>query len=261
MDFELRETAQSMPITTLADGSRGVAWLSIVCITEGMEKVLPLLMKMQKTAAVLGAEFLLCVDIKDGLAAYERIQHVSPLIMAVKSEGYLESVLNVALEAARGAWILRLDDDEEMSYALFRWLVARKYLLAERWLIPTAALWGDTGHFITSSPLWPDIHLRLTTWDFPRWNTELHAASPKMGRLAPVCILHHKYLLNSYEERRRKAQQYDSIKEDGGTGKHLPFTLPEDAYNEVTILPVEKGYFAEPMKFVGFGKTLTLKRR
>lgn len=262
IEFNVRETISSTPITVRADGSQGRTELSILCVTKGEERIFPYLQRMHRHACILGAEFIVALDMTYAdLSQFTYLQTLSPVIMLVHSKGYLESVLDTALKGTKGQWILRLDDDEEMSYAMVRWLQTRQYLTHDVWRFPTAALWPNPRHFITTPPLWPDAHLRLVTWDYAKWDDKIHAASPVRGKMAPVSILHHKYLLKSYQERREIARNYDKIRLGAGTGVHKPFTLPEECLEEITVAPVGKGYVPSAGNLVGEGKRLSMKNR
>jgi hypothetical protein len=210
---------------------------------------------MRQQADALNAELLLAVDGReDRLDDAIKLAHT---VMLVRTSGYVESVLERVLKAAKAPWILRLDDDESMSEAMFGWLSSRKYLHqnTDVWSFPTCALWGDDGHFITNKPLWPDPHVRLVTWQRTDWRNEPHAGSiVGLGRPAPVAILHHKYLLKSYQERIALAAKYDGLVAGGGTGAHLPFTLPEHFYDTVNVESVDTGLFPDPKLVAGLGE-------
>ena len=57
-------------------------------------------------------------------------------------------------------------------------------------------------------------------------------------------ILHTKFLLKDYEERKAIAENYDSVRAEAGTGKvYLPFSLPEDSFQEpVNAYKLDKLY-------------------
>jgi hypothetical protein len=258
--FEVKEAIEAIPLTLKPDGSIGRAELSIVCVTRAEDKVISFLKLMCKHAEYLDAEFVLCLDIsRDNLDRYPIIQNLAPVITVLESKGYVESILETAFSATKGNWILRLDDDEEISYGMLKWLKARKYLEHDVWMIPTAALWPNENMFITSPPLWPDQHMRLFTWDKATWPDHIHAGAPEMGPMAPVAIKHHKYLISSYKDRLTKARNYDIIKPGAGTGAHLAFTLPEQYFDEISVAPLGMGYFPQPGNMVGEGKRISLK--
>jgi len=262
VEFELREAFTAVPRTILADGSHGRVELSIICVTKGEKRIYPYLEKMHRHASILGAEFIIALDMTfANLNDFTYLQKLSPVIMLVHSKGYIESVLDTALKGTKGQWTLRLDDDEEMSYAMVRWLLARQFLTSDAWQFPSAALWPNPRYFITTPPLWPDAHLRLVTWDDTEWKDEVHAGASISSKMAPVSILHHKYLLKSYHERKVIARNYDKIKLGAGTGVHKPFTLPEECLDEITVAPIGNGYVPSAGNLVGEGKRLSLKNR
>lgn len=215
--------------------------LSIVCITRGDPHAAAFISSMRDAATSLNAEFVIGAD---GYNAFVIAQDYSDITVSVQSSGYVESVLNKVILAANGIWVLRLDDDEEISPALFAFLRDRRYTTNPLWRIPTMALWGDTSHYITNPPLFPDAHLRLTTWKYRGgWADAVHAPAPhQTDNIAPAAILHHKYLLKSLPERQRVAARYEQLKPGGGYGVHAPFTIPEVIFGDkLTTAPVGDG--------------------
>lgn len=260
LSFDVVARPETFPLTILADGSRGVADLSIVCVSSLSENVIPNLIQMHKDAIRLNAEFLLCPDIRDGYEKINQAAQLSPLVMPVTTKGYVESVLNDVLQAASGTWILRLDDDEEMSRSLIRWLEQRKYLSHHCWSFPTATLfWEDSDYFITHPLFWPDFHVRLVTWKYASWPNRIHAPSPVMGTEAPVSLIHKKLTLFSSEERRQKAKRYEKRQLGSGTGHRLIAQVPEECLEEITVLEIGDGYFPDPRRLIGSGKSIRFK--
>lgn len=215
--------------------------LSIVCITRGQPHAEHFISLMRDASTAINAEFVIGAD---GYEAFVLAQDYSDVTIPVMSSGYIESVLNQVLLSANGIWVLRLDDDEEISPALFDFLRNRSYLTSSLWRIPTMALYQDTSHYISNPPLFPDAHLRLTTWKYRGgWDDEVHAPSPhQTDAIAPAAILHHKYLLKTLEERQATADRYENITTGAGRGIHAPFTIPEVIFGDnLTLAPVGDG--------------------
>ena len=215
--------------------------LSIICMTKGDDSRAGLLLWMAETAEGLGAEMVLGVE---GEGKAPDFFGLPVKVFPIQTKGYVEGALNQLASHAHGKWVLRLDDDESISPAMFDWLQKRKYLDCPAWAFPTAALWGDEEHFITTPPLWPDTHVRLTSWHMSMdWPDEPHG-KPKwvsQAKVAPVAIRHHKYLVKSRDERLEIAKGYETKLRGGGLGRRLAFNLPEEALGELRVSSVGDG--------------------
>ena len=222
--------------------------LSILCVTPAGDKALPFLKKMREHADYLNAAFVVALDTKDnGMANLVNVQDLADVVVFVESKGFIESVLRRAHTSVQTTWCLRLDDDEEISPALLEWLKGRQYLEERAWHIPTMALYPNEKTFLTNEPLYPDIHIRLTTWKYYDKVAEaIHAGQPFLAAMCDKVIYHHKYLVESYQDRIKKAAHYDSLHEGAGTGVHKPFTLPEDCFPNAIVAPVQDGNAYKP---------------
>ncbi len=246
--MELRDSrglVRSGVRTTTGEWMR--AELTILCITPAGDKAIPFLRAMRKNADALNAVFAVALDTKDGWGNLPNVQELAHNVIFVKSDGYVESVIKRAYSAVQTNWCLRLDDDEEMSPALFDWIRGRHYLDESAWHIPTMALYPDKERFITNEPLYPDVHIRLTSWrHYSQIAEAIHAGQPFMAAMTDKAIFHHKYLVESYQDRIAKAAHYDSIKEGAGTGTHKPFTLPEEVFEKAIVAPIGDGTAFKP---------------
>lgn len=243
--LEIRRPSSLNDSVVMADGERvDSIELSILCVTRAEERTEPFLLKMRNAATTLGAQLVIAFDSINGSNNLSRCYKYADMTAIMQSSGYVESILQEAHHFCQGIWTLRLDDDEEISPAMMEWLRNREYTKGKTqiWSFPTAALWPDDMHFITNPPLWPDYHPRLFTWRYREWQAEVHAGAPYgMGGLAPVSILHHKYLVKSIEEREKIYEERDVAKMGDNAYAHMPFTLPERYFDKMNVLQVARG--------------------
>jgi hypothetical protein len=202
--------------------------LSILCVTKAEPHAVSFLFAMEQLAVQLDAQLVFAAD---GQEAQDKIGiDTIARVVQVRSAGYLESVLDRALEACTENYVLRLDDDERVSPAMAEWLAARMYESADVWKFPRVHFWGDVKTVLLTSHLFPDHQTRLTTRTKAGGRHHIHAPSPfGGGALAPVAIEHHKFLVRTVEEREQTAEKWHS-------GDMLPFSLPERAYTRVTLI-------------------------
>ena len=213
--------------------------LSIMCVTRGEKHAWKFLEDLRMLSRELDAELVLGVDRPvvtiDNFGADK--------VVPVKSEGYVESVLERVLSETTGDYVLRMDDDERCSPAMRKWLLEKQYLSAPHWKFCTANLWGNETSVIVNPPLWPDHHTRLSVRSMAGGRHSPHCGSPfGGGELAPVIHEHHKFLVKSLEERREIAGRYDAYAEGYGTSDHMrPFSLPETCYDHLVLAPLGDG--------------------
>ena len=235
--------------------------LSIVTVTTAAPRTEAFLEHMRLVADDLDAEFVVGYDTRYGNDGLTLAHKYSDLTALVKSKGYIESILQDVIDSCSGTWILRLDDDEMVSPAMWEWLRERKYNSGESqiWSFPTATLWPTTQTFISDHPFWPDVHPRLSTWKFAKWGRSPHSgALHGPGLVAPVAIAHHKLLVKTIEERRK-------IWKDRDEGQvrdvvHATMSVPEDNYTQLTIHPLGDGYFESPSLINGVGEVVELTK-
>jgi hypothetical protein len=214
--------------------------LSLFCVTKGEACVLPLLREQMELAVELGCEWVLGLDGPDALACafIEDFGKVAKLV-AVHSDGYLESVHDTVLAACGGDYVFRLDDDETPSMELRAWLARKGYTAHRHWRFPRQHLWETPQQFIANAPLWPDDQTRLSARQFAGGRTTVHAASPfGKGIRGQGTILHHKFLLRDLAERVAIAARYEAVKPGAGTGKFLAFAAPELAIPSLDLRAV-----------------------
>lgn len=204
--------------------------LSLLCVTKGEPHAAEFLRALRSVADALEAEF---VVVSDGFPTITA-RNLADEYLVVQSDGSIESVLDEAVAACSGDYVLRIDDDEEVSAEMVVWLQSGEYTQSDVWSFPRKNLWRDG--YLTNPPLYPDIQTRLTTKEKAGGRKQVHDGSPfGAGRVANVHILHHKFLVKSYAERKEIALRYDALREGGGTGHWLPFNLPEDAFDVLEV--------------------------
>ena len=211
--------------------------LSILCVTKGEDCVLSLLSKLINQTQSIDAEIVLAVD---GHNNHERLKvYFTELatfrIEFVESRGFIESVLDEAVDLTTREYIFRLDDDESMPDSLIEWLSRGEYREHPHWKFNRAHLWRDEQTVITNSPLWSDHQTRLSTRALSYGRNTIHCGSPfGGGELAPYPIVHHKFLVKSLEERRKIVERYDLIHPSAGESFKV-FSVPEDVIQESEI--------------------------
>jgi hypothetical protein len=197
--------------------------LTLLCVTQAKNYVWPFLRHMETVADQLHAQLVIAGDGDDAIQTLIE-GSVAGRFVGVRSRGYLESVLDAALEQCDGEYVLRLDDDERCSPAMVTWLESDAYLIGTHWKFPRMHLWPDTQHYIVEPQLWPDEQTRLSVREKAGGRRTIHAGSPfGGGALAPVAIEHHKFLVRTRAEREDTARRWHN-------GNMIAFSLPEDVF-------------------------------
>lgn len=217
--------------------------LTILCVTRAETCILDLLRQMYHDSQTIGCEFVVAYDGVESFKSGYSANIPSYRSLMVRSAGYIETVLDEAVESCRTNYILRLDDDESMSRPMVEWLRSMKYETAPHWKFPRAYLFRDDQTCIVNPPLWPDYQTRLSTRAMSFGRTAIHCGSPfGAGELAPdgVVILHHKLLVKSAQQRQRIIEIYDSICPNAGTSVEA-YNLPEKVYSndEMDLIPLD----------------------
>lgn len=207
--------------------------LSLLCITKNEPHAAEFLRALRGVANRLGAEF---VVVSDGFSTITA-RNLADEYLVVESNGSIESVLDEAVAACSGDYILRIDDDEKISAEMIVWLDTSEYTQSDVWSFPRRHLWGDG--YLTNAPLYPDLQTRLTTKAKAGGRKQVHDGSPYgAGQVASRHILHHKFLIKDYQKRKELAEKYDQLRPGAGTGQWLPFNLPEEAFENLEVAAV-----------------------
>lgn len=209
--------------------------LSLVCVSQLEPHSIRFLKQMSEWCKNRNFEFVLGVDGSD--IQVEKAYEFTSKVVPVKSDGYLESVLDDVKSKCSGDYIMRLDDDESMSIGLSSFLTKLDFPHGV-YTFSRANLWGDEHHFITNGGLYPDIQTRLFRADLAGGRTQIHRLSPHgFGKVLPLRILHYKFLVKSYEERLEIAKRYETVEKGAGLGEvYKKFNLPEDCFVDLKVL-------------------------
>lgn len=169
---------------------------------------------LERLARGFGAEYVLAVD-GDADPPCD-----SDVLVRVGGgpRTYLGAVLNDAIPACNGQYILRLDDDESVSIALLRWLadwMAGRVEHVQQYIFPRLNLWGDERHALAGFHYYPDWQGRLSTPDLAR-RSRIH--EPWSGDARPVdaAILHHYFLLHDADALAERARIAEAIEPGAG---------------------------------------------
>lgn len=213
----------------------------MITVTRGGAHALPFLRHFEGVSARLGANLIIAADGERAeracaiLTFYYKNCHILP----VRSQGYIESVLDDVIDASNTGYILRMDDDEWIPESMVAWLAAREYETEEHWSFRRVHLWGDTRTAIVNDLLWPDQQTRLSIKaKARRASRAIHAPSPYgFGTWAPVHIEHHKFLVKTAAERAEIARTYERIQAGAGSGVFRRFSLPEQEFPSLKLVP------------------------
>jgi hypothetical protein len=184
-------------------------------------------------AEILKAEYVVAADRAPQVDAH------GGKVVAVDASScpVIETVLEEAVAACSGDWILRLDDDETVSLAMLHCLLRFDFSDFEAVAFPRAHLWGSEQQALTNADYWPDVQMRLSRRHLAVRRV-VHEAPPKIDCFVPACILHHVYLVRDRDARKECAERYCRIQ--GVPMPDPPRYWPSD-YLDITTSPVFDG--------------------
>lgn len=211
--------------------------LTLLTVTRAEPYALPFIAELEDVAGILDAELVIAAD---GPEAVRRLDQYHDNITLVRSDGYLESVLDRAVARCRDGYILRLDDDERLDDLALMWLHEREYEEADHWAFQRLNLWPDEASYITNLGMFPDPQTRLSVKAKSGGRHQIHDGSPYgTGRMAHGFIEHHKFLVRSQAEREAVVLGYERIQ--GGAGSlFMQYSLPEHFAAEIVTAKREK---------------------
>ena len=206
--------------------------ISVLCVTRGEPHTPRFLHHFGLVAAFLRAEFVVARDRCDIVVDGAKVIDVD-----CSSCPTCETVLEEAVAACSGDWILRLDDDETVSFAMLGCLLAADLAKYEAVGFPRAHLWGDEQTMLTNADYWPDVQMRFSKREWAVRHT-LHEPPARLDAGVPGCLLHHVYLVRDREARRETAERYCRIQ--GVPMPDPPRYWPSD-YLQLSTRPVGDG--------------------
>lgn len=212
--------------------------LTILCVTKGEEYGAYFRRRMSILAQLLDVEMVFAADgCFDALEALER-----DVVLKVTSKGYIESVLDEAVAACSGKYVLRLDDDEAVSPAMEAWLKEKTYLLRDHWCFPRFHLYPDPQHAVVTPPYFPDWQTRLSLKAMSGGRPNVHEPSPYgVGTVATVGIEHYELLVKTQAERAALAKKYYDILGLPCTWEEAMGSQPEAWTKPAVIKPYSEG--------------------
>jgi hypothetical protein len=222
--------------------------LSILCVTNNEhEHVQDFILRMREDADELGAELVLGLD-------RERAQQATFRALANKAldltaDKLQEDVLDQAVNACTGEWVLRLDDDEAISPALCEWLKSKAYerVGSKTYTFPRIYMYPDKQHYLVNKGIYPDLQTRLGLRTHMTGYNTVHSGNPNgPGKIVPYALEHHKLLVRDFDSRMEIAKRYESLRKGAGSARELAcYNLPEKVYPELLYVEyVNNGNFA-----------------
>jgi hypothetical protein len=220
--------------------------LSILCVTNNQHPCVErYVMDMSRLASSLKAEFVLGLDREKaqqsmlGIYADKKIDLTADTLQ--------EDVLDEAINACSGDWLLRLDDDEQVSLALGHWLESYDWSAGDLYAFPRVYLYPDERHMLTNPGMWPDLQTRLGRKELMTGCTYVHAGNRNgTGQVVPYAIEHHNLLVKTLEERRALAAHYEAIRPGAGSlPEYARYNLPEDFYPEFILKEYTDGDYSK----------------
>lgn len=221
--------------------------LSVVCVTnDDGRQAGAFIERMSQLAKRLGAEFVLGLDGKPAQESNMRAFADKAIDLPAHDVPLQEIVLDIAVQACAGDYILRLDDDEAVSPALEKWLSEDKYKSGSLFAFPRVYMFGDAQHVLANEGMWPDLQTRLGSKRLMLGVNSIHAGNPNgTGLVIPYALEHHKLLVKSYAERRQIADRYEAIRQGAGySHTYARYNTPEDIYEELMVKSYTDGNYA-----------------
>jgi len=206
--------------------------ISVLVVTRGEPHTPRFLTHASRIAQFLHAEFVIGCD-----RCEVRLGGAKVVPLDASACPMIETVLEQAVAACEGDWILRLDDDETVSWAMLGYLLSCDYTKREAIAFPRANLWGHEGDHLTDAEFWPDVQMRFSKRQYAIRRT-IHEGAQKIDAVAPAMLLHHAFLIRGREGRREVARRYCEIQ---GVPPHDRY-WPPDYMTSLNTSPVGDGF-------------------
>jgi hypothetical protein len=221
--------------------------LSILCITNNQHaQVTWFVCQLQRLATTLGAELVLGLDRERAQRA--KFRSLATVALELNADQLQEDVMDQAVDACSGAWVLRLDDDEQASPALIHWLQTGAYeqINAPVYAFPRVYLWPDAQHLLSNAGMYPDLQTRLGRKACMYGVNYVHAGNRHgTGQVVPYAIEHHNLLVKSEAERRAILDRYERLRPGAGTRpEYARYNVPEMFYTALETKPYRDGDYS-----------------
>lgn len=214
--------------------------LSILCITNGKPYAEKFISRMYDLAWRLNAELVLGLDrCENKYKCHKSIELTADTLQ--------EDVMDEAVEFCDSEYILRLDDDESVSPALEKWLLAEGYKSGLLFCFPRVYFHGDEKHILNNEGMFPDLQTRLGKKNWMYGVNHVHAGNPNgSGMLVPYAIEHHTLLVKTLTEREAVSAKYESLMPGAGTlPQYARFNIPEKFYKTLTVDDYKDGDYTK----------------
>ena len=210
--------------------------ITVLCVTRGAPRTDRFLSDLERLAQELRGQFVIALD-GDALP---RVYDAK--VLHVVSKGYFGSVLDEAVAACDGEYILRIDDDERVSPAMFTWLMGESWHKADNWSFPRQCFWQNEQQYLTTPPWYPDHQTRLSVKAKSGHRPLPHDPSLYgFGDWAPVAIEHHELLVKTFEERWKFFQHLSRARGREMSDLEAQRWQPETWPDRITVAPYEEG--------------------
>lgn len=211
--------------------------ITVLCVTRGAPRTERFLAAMEALAYILEGQFVIALDGTTLPRSYDA------RVLLVRSKGYFGSVLNEAVEACDGDYILRIDDDERPSPAMVEWLSDEmNWCSSDNWSFPRQCFWQNEQQYLVTPPWYPDYQTRFSVKSKSANRPLPHDPSPYgFGAFATVAIEHHELLVKDFEERWQFFQSLSRARGYDMPDAEAKAWQPESWPDCVQVRPYAKG--------------------
>jgi hypothetical protein len=229
-DAGFREPIDSLErhrVSVYDRAARGVAMLSICCLSGGPTERLAALLALLRPVA---DELVVAVDDRVEPDRLEGVRELADTLVAYPFAEPVERPFGWLHSLCRGDWIFRIDDDEVPSAALLAALQEPDERLTHAW-VPRRWLW-DAG-WLAADPWAPDWQLRLVRPSVARFPGLMHIpvqASGPHAYLEEAALYHLDLVANDRPAREDKVSRYEHVRPGlriGALPLNAAYYLPE----------------------------------
>jgi hypothetical protein len=221
--------------------------LSILCVTDGKPHAEHFLCEMSDLSFRLHCEFIVGLDNFENMRTLDAIHWIGHKIIHLPPHEVKlqECVLDEAIKACSGDYILRLDDDEKVSRSLEMWLMNKDYESGNLFSFPRVYMYPDTKHILCNEGMFPDLQTRLGRKELMFGVNSIHAGNPNgCGAIINKAIEHHKLIIKTLDERQEIKQRYDAIRPGAGSSRgYAMFNTPEEVFEQLEVREYSDGNY------------------